>query len=243
MIYAIRYLLIGVYTVFWATLAMLAAVLDRSGRGVIWIVETWIRWIFSTCGIRVETHGLEHVDSSGSYVVMCNHQSVIDIGALVVSLPVTWRFVAKRELTRVPFFGWALRLSDHIIIDRGDRERAVESLRQAAERIRAGISVVIFPEGTRSEDGELRSFKSGGFHLALEAGVPILPVTVSGSQQITPKGSLRVESGLVATRFGPPIPTEGLTTADRAALKDRVREAILAGFDSTLQNPNSFPGK
>ncbi|NNL87098.1 MAG: 1-acyl-sn-glycerol-3-phosphate acyltransferase [Myxococcales bacterium] len=238
----VRYLLIGVYTIFWATLAMCAAVLDRSGYGVIWIVRTWVRWIFKSCGIEVRTDGTEHIDPACSYVIMCNHQSVIDIGALVTSLPLNWRFVAKRELTRVPFFGWALGMSDHIIIDRGNRERAVESLKLAAKRIRSGVNVVIFPEGTRSEDGSLRPFKSGGFHLALEAGVPILPVTVSGSQQITPKGSLRVESGVVAARFGAPIPTEGLSVGDRNVLKARVREAILAGFDEALQHPKRGGG-
>ena len=97
--------------------------------------------------------------------------------------------------------------------------------------------MVIFPEGTRSETGELRDFKSGGFHLALEAGVPILPVTVSGSQKITPKGSLRVESGVVKTQFGSPIPTDGLDVSQRNDLKARVREAILAGFDPSFQGP------
>ncbi len=126
-------------------------------------------------------------------------------------------------------------MSDQVIIDRSDRERAVASLREAGERVRSGISVVIFPEGTRSESGELRDFKSGGFHLALEAQVPILPATVSGSQRITPKGSLRVESGVVKTQFGPPIRTEGLDTERRNDLKERVREAIQEGFDPTFQ--------
>lgn len=237
MIYLLRYILIAVYTVFWSVLACIAAVFDRSGRGVIWIATTWVRWIYATCGISIEVEGLENFEAERPHVIMCNHQSVIDIGALVLALPGTWRFVAKRELTRIPFFGWALGLSDHIIIDRGDRDRAVASLRAAGERIRSGVSVVIFPEGTRSETGELRDFKSGGFHLALEAGVPILPVTVSGSQKITPKGSLRVESGVVKTQFGSPIPTDGLDVSQRNDLKARVREAILAGFDPSFQGP------
>jgi len=236
-IYLLRYILIAVYTVFWSILAIVAAVVDRSGRGVIWIATTWLRWIYATCGISVEVGGLDNFEPETPHVIMCNHQSVIDVGALVLVLPGAWRFVAKRELIRVPFFGWALGLSDHIIIDRSDRDRAVASLRAAGERIRSGVSVVIFPEGTRSETGELRDFKSGGFHLALEAGVPILPVTVSGSQRIAPKGSLRIESGVVKTQFGSPIPTKGLDLSQRNDLKARVREAILAGFDPAFQDP------
>ena len=237
MIYLLRYSLIALYTVFWSILAMLVALVDRSGDGVAWIATTWLRWIYWTCGIEVRAAGLEHIQTGQPYVVMCNHQSVIDIGALVLTLPLRWRFVAKKELLRIPFFGWALGMSDQVIIDRSNRERAVSSLRAAGRRVRAGISVVIFPEGTRSESGELRDFKSGGFHLALEAQVPILPATVSGSRKITPKGSLRVESGVVKTQFGLPIATEGLDLPERNNLKARVREAILEGFDPAYQDP------
>lgn len=183
----------------------------------------------------MHTGGLEHINPTQPYVIMCNHQSLIDVGALVLALPIRWRFVAKRELTRIPLLGWALFLSDHILVDRSDRSRSVESLRQAASRVSAGVNVIIFPEGTRSETGELQDFKSGGFHLALEAGVPILPVTVSGSRRITPKGTLNVQSGVVKTQFGVPIPTKNMTLAERDQLKMRVREAILEGFDPRYQ--------
>src|SRR5690606_31303222 len=147
------------------------------------------------------------------------------------------RFVAKKELVRVPIFGWCLVTTGQIIIDRGNRERAVRSLRRAAERIRGGASVIVFPEGTRSPSGSLRPFKSGPFHLALEAQVPIVPVTVSGSQRITPKGRLVVHPGTVKITYGPPIPTRGLGLEDRRRLKARVRAAIVAGYDEALQGP------
>jgi 1-acyl-sn-glycerol-3-phosphate acyltransferase len=168
---------------------------------------------------------------------MSNHQSVLDIGALVLTLPTRWRFVAKRELTWIPLFGWAIWLGGHVIVDRGRRERAVASLRRAAGRIRDGTSVIIFPEGTRSETGRMRDFKSGGFHLALEAQAPIVPVTVSGSRRLTPKRSLRVESGRLKVVYGKPIETRGLGLDDREALKRTVRAAIEAGYDDALQTP------
>ena len=233
MTYVIRFALICLYTVFWGIPAMLVA--PFSGEAIVWIGRTWLSWIFRTCGIRVIAEGLEHIDRTQSYVFMSNHQSVLDIGALVGTLPVSWRFVAKRELTWVPFFGWALGLSDQIVIDRGDRAKSVQSLSRAAERVRGGVNVIVFPEGTRSPTGRMREFKSGGFHLAIEAQVPILPVTVSGSFHLIPKRSLRVHSGTIKVAYGAPIPTRGLRVEDRHALKERVREAIERGYDASFQ--------
>jgi 1-acyl-sn-glycerol-3-phosphate acyltransferase len=229
--YFVRYCLIALYTVLWGAAATLVA--PFSSEAIVWIGRRWIRWIFWTCGIRTEVSGLEHVTPAAVY--MSNHQSVLDIGALVETLPVSWRFVAKKELTYVPFFGWALALSDQIVIDRSRRARAVASLARGARQIRDGASVIIFPEGTRSPDGTLRELKSGGFHLAIEAQAPIVPVTVSGSRALTPKGSLRVESGTIRVVVGEPIPTAGLRPADRPALVARVRAAIQAGFDAGLE--------
>jgi 1-acyl-sn-glycerol-3-phosphate acyltransferase len=242
-IYVFRYLLIVVYTIFWGVVACLALCVDRSGESAVWAGRGWVGWIFASCGIRVEAEGLEHVDRTRPQIFMCNHQSVVDIGALIAVLPVSWRFVAKRELLWIPLFGWALGLSRHVIVDRLHRQKAVASLKRAAERIREGVNVIIFPEGTRSPSGELGPFKSGGFHLAIEAQVPIVPVTVSGSRHITPKRSLRVESGRVKVVFGEPIPTKGLSVEDRQALKEAVRRGILAGYDEALQHLDPGPGR
>jgi len=206
-----------------------------SGEAVVWIGRRWLSWIFRSCGIRLVVEGLEHVDRTRSYVFMSNHQSVLDIGALVLTLPVSWRFVAKRELTRIPFFGWALALSDQIVIDRSNRTRSLRSLAHAAERIRRGVNVIIFPEGTRSPTGELQEFEGGGFQLAIQAQVPILPATVSGSFDLIPKRSLAVHSGTIKVVYGAPIPTAGLRAEQRNELKERVRDAIARGFDEALQ--------
>ena len=237
MIYVFRYLVAGFSTFVWSSLACLAAAVDRSGESMVWIARQWTRWIFGGCGIRVEAKGLENIDPSQPYVIMTNHQSVIDIGAVIQTLPISFRFVAKKELTWIPIFGWALVLAGHVIIDRRERSKAVSSLEQAAQRVAKGVNVIIFPEGTRSTTGVLQTFKSGGFHLAIQAQVPTLPATISGTRVITPKNSLRVESGTVKVVYGKPIPTAGLSIDDRGSLKEQVREAIFQGFDWDYQPP------
>ena len=231
MIYVCRFVLFLLVTLFWALAACVIGLFDRSGEGVVWAARIWARWILATSSVEVECSGVEKVDVGQPYVFMSNHQSVFDVPAIVTTLPVSFRFVAKRELTWIPVFGWALMLAGHIIIDRGRRERCVSSLRRAAEQVRRGVNVIIFPEGTRSETDGFLPFKSGGFHLAIQAGVPVFPISVSGSRRITPKRSLRVESGRIRVHYGTPIPTAELTRDDREALKEEVREAILAGFD------------
>jgi 1-acyl-sn-glycerol-3-phosphate acyltransferase len=235
-IYVVRYALVVLYTVFWASVACVEALLGFGGAGGVHAGRTWARWILGSSRVRVETEGVENIAPGRSYIVMTNHQSAFDIAALAATLPLSWRFVAKRELTRIPFFGWGLLAAGHIVIDRRDNERSVRSLKRAAQKVRAGASVIVFPEGTRSRTGEVGPFKSGGFYLALEAGAPILPATISGSRRITPPKSLRIEPGRILVRYGKPIPTEGLTTDDREQLKQEVRQAILAGFDPALQD-------
>jgi 1-acyl-sn-glycerol-3-phosphate acyltransferase len=232
-VYVIRYLLVALCTIFWGVFGVFLGLVDRSGRAILWVGRSWIHWCLAVCSVKVEARGLEGVPNP--CVVVSNHQSVFDIAAILETFPhPVWRFVAKRELLHVPFFGWALAVANQIIIDRGNNARAVRSLQAAAARVRGGENVIIFPEGTRSSDAILHEFKSGGFHLAIQAGVPIVPVTVSGTHRITPRGSLRIESGRILIRYGTPVPTQGLEVEDRNDLKKRVREAILAGYDPLL---------
>ncbi len=237
MIYVLRYVACADFTVFWGSVGCIAAIFEHTGEWSVWVARRWLRWCLGACGVTVEAEGLENVaPDQQPFVLMTNHQSIFDVAAIILTLPVSWRFVAKRELTWIPFFGWALALGKHVIIDRSNRETSVRSLRDAAQRVRQGTNVIIFPEGTRSESGTLGEFKSGGFHLAIESQVPIVPATVSGSLRITPKRSLRVESGRILVRYGKAIPTEKLTLDDRNQLKEHVREVILAGFDPELQD-------
>lgn len=236
---ALRFVLVGLYTLIIGVPVIAVSPFDRGHRVIAPLARAWVRWILRTFRIRVVAAGLENVPTHAPVILMSNHQSLVDIAAILHTLPISsaWRFVAKKELVRVPIFGWCLLTTGQIIIDRGNRTKAVASLARAAARIRSGITVIIFPEGTRSARGSLRPFKSGPFHLAVAAQVPIVPVTVSGSQRITPKGSLIVHPGAVKITYGKPIQTRGLDLTSRRTLRARVREAIVQGYDIGLQGP------
>lgn len=236
MTYALRYFLVVVYTIFWGVIGTALGLVDRSGNAVLWVARNWIAWILAGCGIRIVSEGVDDLDPHQPAIFMSNHQSVIDIAALIHTIPFSFRFVAKRELTRIPLFGWAMVLGGHVIIDRGNRPKAMRSLEKAARQIAGGTHVIMYPEGTRGPDGRLQAFKKGGFHLAIAAQVPIIPVTVSGTQRITPRRSLRIESGPVKIHYGKPIPTKGLTVGDRHDLAEEVRKAIQSGFDPRYQD-------
>jgi len=231
----LRLALIALYTAFWGPIAAVGALF--SGEAIVWCARRWMRWIFATCGLRVVAEGVERAAAAQPAIFMANHQSLLDAGALVLTLPFSWRFIAKKELLFIPFFGWALAASDQIVIDRGNRLRAIGSLRRAAQRVRGGANVVLFPEGTRSHDGALGELKSGGFHLAIEAQAPIVPVSVSGSFELAPRHALRVRPGVLKIVYGEPIPSAGLGPGDRHALKAKVRAAIEAGFDRDFPLP------
>ncbi|MDJ0787122.1 MAG: lysophospholipid acyltransferase family protein [Myxococcota bacterium] len=241
MVLLARYLLVSLYTVFWGTIALVLVPFDRGlfgrepGAITCWIGRQWIHWIVVTCGVKIVATGLENLDPDKPAVYMNNHQSLFDICALVETLPVNYRFVAKRELAWIPFFGWALAMTVGVMIDRSNRTASIASLRAAAQQIRDGANVIIFPEGTRGSGEELAPFKSGGFHLAIEAQVPVVPVTISGSQHVMPRDSFRAEPGAIKIHYGVPVPTVGLVAADRAALSDRVRTVIGEGFDPAYQ--------
>ena len=163
--------------------------------------------------------GLEHLDPPRPAVLVANHESWFDVFALAGHLPVDYRFVGKKELTRVPFFGPAWVACGNIPIDRSDRRAAIASLKSAGETMRRDNALlVMFPEGTRSSDGVLLPFKKGAFVLALELGVPVIPVGVSGGRERMPKGAFLVRPGRMTVRIGPPLEVEGWTPADRDRL-------------------------
>ncbi len=237
MVNTIRLALMCLYTLVLGPVVIMLSFVEPSGRLALRVGRLWVHWNVVTFGVSIEAAGLENVPRDEPAVFMSNHQSLFDIAALVETLPVDFRFVAKKELMRVPVFGWAMWASGHIVIDRGNRARAVARMQRAAERVRAGVNVIVYPEGTRSAESRLRPFKSGGFHLAIQAQVPILPVTVSGSHRVTPKGTLVVHPGRIKITYGKPIPTRGLTVDDRHELKRRVRAAVARGYDPELQGP------
>jgi 1-acyl-sn-glycerol-3-phosphate acyltransferase len=153
---------------------------------------------------------------------------MIDIPALFRAVPVPLRFVLKREIARVPFVGWYARLMGMAFIDRGNARDAKRRLADAAERLRGAATFAAFPEGTRSKDGTVGAFKGGALQLAIEAGVPVLPVAIQGAGRVLPPTGFSVRPGEIVVRFGDPIETTGLAPQDRNALARRARDAVLA---------------
>lgn len=205
---------------------------DASGDGVLDLARAWSRWVTTFAGVKIIVENRAHLVPDQPYVFMPNHASSLDIWAVFVALPRRLRMIAKKQLGRIPFFGWAMRAGRFIFIDRQNGVAARRSIDEAAARIRNGDSVLIFPEGTRTRDGALGAFKKGGFHLAIKAGVPIVPIALRGTRELMPRGSLLLRRGTITVVVGAPIPTQGLAEEDRAALAERVRgvvETMLAG--------------
>ena len=192
------------------------------------LVRLWCRLFHLTCRTRFTVRGLERVPREGSYVVVSNHSSHLDGPTLILALPHPIFFVIKRELARVPIWGQAVVKLGFIAIDRTDPATAHEQLRAAVDAIRSGRHVLVFPEGTRSPGGHLLPFKKGGFHLAVDAQVPILPVAVNRSRQLLPKGRSVVRPGVIEVEVGEPIPTAGLSREAVGDLLVRSRAAIAA---------------
>jgi 1-acyl-sn-glycerol-3-phosphate acyltransferase len=187
----------------------------------------WSGAILWAAGTRVELEGAEHLRTDGPQVLVANHESFFDVFSLAVHLPVEYRFVAKEELGRIPIFGAAWRTCGHISINRQDRNAAVGSLDEAGRRIREEkLTIIMFPEGTRSATGKLARFKKGAFVLALQMGVPVVPVAILGSRHVLPRSGWPVRKGTIRIRIGAPIPVEGLAVGDRDSLMQRAWDEI-----------------
>src|SRR5574337_163637 len=196
-------------------------VYDRAGRG-------WGRDMLRGIGADVSIEGLDRLEPGRSYVYAANHASFLDVWLLFALLPGSVRFVAKKELLRIPFFGRAIRASGQIPIDRGNLREAFSAYDEAAAAIRRGLSAIVFAEGTRSRDGSIRPFKKGPFVLAIAAGAPVVPVRIEGTFRALPPGSWRPRRVPVRVRLGDPIPTEGMQYDDRGHLAEQTRAAVLA---------------
>jgi len=216
------------FTLFCCVCAVMAGLFDASGRSGHACARFWSLWCIRVARIRLEVRGLDLVPTEGPVIYMGNHQGNFDIHALSVAIPRLFSWVAKEELFRVPVFGAAMRRAGYIPLDRSDGRKALKSMRLAAERIAAGSSVVIFPEGTRTLDGALLPFKRGAFLLAAKAGVPIIPFTINGSREVNPPNSMLLRPGTVSVSFAAPMQTAGVPERE---LMERVREAIAAQLE------------
>ncbi|HXG53589.1 MAG TPA: lysophospholipid acyltransferase family protein [candidate division Zixibacteria bacterium] len=233
MIYVLKLALIAAVTVLAALLTMAIGMLDPHGKRAYRIGRFWTWFILKVTGVSVQVRGLDRIDPARGYIFIANHQSNIDIPVLVQSLPgFQLRWIAKKELLRVPFFGWALRASKHITIDRANRTEAARSLAEAEEKLRAGISIVVFPEGTRSRTGALLPFKRGGFVLAVQTGTPIVPVTINGTGALLPAGAWRVRPGPVEVVIGEPVSAKRRVGAIRSLMAE-----VRAEIEKNLRPP------
>ena len=231
---ALKLVLVALDTVVVAPIVVAVALFDQNAAYR--ICQLWVRMNLGLYGVRVSTRRLVPLDPTRAYVFMSNHRSQFDILAVIVALSdFQLRWVAKVELTRVPVFGWALKHSGHVIIDRRDTAQAIASLRAARTKMAAGISVVIFPEGTRSGAHQtLLPFKKGGFMMAIETNFPIVPIAVLGSREILPRGSWQPASGEIEVVVGPPIAVEGVS---REELFARVRGFMLTELEGGVKSP------
>jgi 1-acyl-sn-glycerol-3-phosphate acyltransferase len=226
----IRIVAVILWTVFitavLGTVATITALFSRTGNVPHLVARAWARSIMIVGGIQVTVYGIENIPKGGPCIFMANHASQADIPALLAFLKVQFRWLAKAELFKIPILGRGMQGCGYISIDRSDRKSAFESLKKAAGTIRNGVSVMIFPEGTRSEDGRIREFKKGGFILALDAGVPIVPVVIHGTADILPKGSLRIHSLPVMLEIMEPIDVSAYSRKSKDDLIVRVRTVI-----------------
>ena len=220
-------------TAIFGIIAIFTSFFTRTGDPVHIIARIWARSILFVSRVPVRVSGLSNIESGKSYIYMANHQSNFDIPVLLGYLPVQFRWLAKAELFRIPVFGRAMLGAGYVKIDRFNQKSAFESIRTAARRLKDGVSVMIFPEGTRSRDGSIQKFKKGGFVMAIQSGVPIIPVILRGTWPIMAKSSLRINRGDVEMEIGEPIDTTGYAMETKAELMDRVRMVICEKFDNT----------
>jgi len=226
------------------TLAVLARLFDSSNNLSHRISSLWGRLMCTLNGIQVDVEGLEHVRRNQAQVFVANHQGFFDIFALSGFLPVQIRWVAKSSLFKIPFVGWAIAASGYIPVVRGDRKKSYQAFVATIEKLKAGNSIVIFPEGTRSEDGTIGPFKKGGLLLSVRSGAPLVPVTLLGTGNIIKKGSGIIRPGRIQIIISPPIPSQTVAEEKEENVLRTLRDIICKNYESrqTLQaeNENTF---
>ena len=225
----IKLFFIVLYTIVVSVLALISAIIDRSFSLYFILSRVFSKGILLIGGVKLKVTGYENFDNNKTYVFVSNHSSQFDIPALQFSVPQKFSIVYKKELGKIPLFGWQMRLGPYIMIDRKNVESALESIERAKEMMSdKNISVLLFAEGTRSKTGEVQPFKRGAFYLASRVGFPIVPVSVSGTEKILPKGKLKIKSGTIYIHFDKPIPTENIVNRkDELELMEKVRDIVI----------------
>ncbi|MCX5817555.1 MAG: lysophospholipid acyltransferase family protein [Proteobacteria bacterium] len=220
-----------VSTIVLSTVFIIVSLVDRRGEKIHRIRRLWAGLHLKVCGIHVSLKGLDNIKKP-PYIIMCNHQSALDIYALLSSLPLPFKWIAKRQLFFIPFIGWVMKIAGDISLDRENPREALKAIEAAARKIREGTNIIIFPEGTRSKDGTLLPFKKGVFSLALRAGVPIVPVGIYGTSRLQPKGSfIPKEKGVIYINIG-----EAIHIVDKGrSAKTEVMNAVRAEIERLIE--------
>jgi 1-acyl-sn-glycerol-3-phosphate acyltransferase len=219
-------------TIVLGSTTILSSFFSKTGNGPHKVAQLWGRSILFFSGVRVRVLGTENLEPGRSYIYMANHQSNFDIPVLLGRLPAQFRWLAKAELFKIPIFGRGMQGCGYISIDRSNRKSAFQSLAKAARTIREGTSVLIFPEGTRTGDGHIKDFKKGGFVLAVDAGVPIVPIIIRGTYAIMPRTRFQIRPRPVVMEIHRPIETAQYTRKTKDELMQHVRNAMIGYFES-----------
>jgi len=215
-------------TVILGIIYLVLSPIDFKGKIFDFLSRLWSVVLLFISGVRTQIIGLENIDRNHSYIIVSNHQSYYDIPVIIGYFPLSVRMLAKKELFRIPVFGWAIYLAGNISLDRGKGKKAVISLKKASEKIRKKkFSIVVYPEGTRSPDGEVKRFKKGAFRLAIESKLPVLPVSIIGSNKVMSKHSFRINKGEIKIIIGKPIITKNIMKDELGKLRDMARNEII----------------
>lgn len=218
--------LVWFYTVVLGALSLICSLFDRDGHIQHGFARFWSRIILGTIGTPVTVEGLERIDTSKAHVYVVNHLSALDIPVLYGHLPFQFRILAKRELFRYPFMGWHLRRSGQIPVDLENPKKSIRSLNRAVEAMRNGMPLVIFPEGGRSETGQLQPFMGGAFFAAIKAKVDVVPMAIVGTYETLKMNTWHIKPRPVRLLVAAPITTDGLSVRDTESLADQAREVI-----------------
>jgi 1-acyl-sn-glycerol-3-phosphate acyltransferase len=224
-------------TALYGSASLVVSVFSSTGRTQHRIAKAWAARLLQIAGVKVELHGLEKIAPGGSYVFVANHRSYFDVPVILPQIPVQFRFMANKNLFRIPFLGYHMSRAGYFSVNSENARESLKSMSDAARLLQTrGVSILVFPEGGRTY-GEMDPFKDGAAYIAIKAGVPIVPIGLKGLREILPRGGSTINSGNVVMRIGDPIPTLDLTLGDRTALTQQLERCVAELAGQSVRTP------
>ncbi len=223
----IKLFLILTISTLWSTVAVITGPLNFMMPAYHVISRSWAKWLIRVSGIEIQVSGLDNIDVNQNYVFISNHASLFDIPILLSTIKNEIKMIAKRELAYIPIFGWSLIAGGYILIDRNNTRKTLRIMGKARQKLKKGNSILVFPEGTRSKNGSIQSFKRGAFLLAFQTHLDILPISIIGSHQVMPKKTFRLTPAKVQVVVDKPISIKEVKSAQKQVLIDQVRDLII----------------